>query len=128
VYGAPVILLTDNGTQFVAKFFQCVCKLLGVKQGFTTAYHPATNGQCERFNRTILNAITHYIAENQDNWDEISHIETYAYNTTVHSSTGYTPFELVLARTLPSHVLSTTIGLGVTERHDKSGLPKQVPC
>jgi hypothetical protein len=32
VYGAPVILLTDNGTQFVAKFFQCIFKLLGIKQ------------------------------------------------------------------------------------------------
>jgi transposase InsO family protein len=80
VYGAPVILLTDNGTQFVYKFFQCFCKLLGVKQVFTTAYPPATNGQCERYNRTIRNAITHYFAENQNNWDEISHIATYAYN------------------------------------------------
>jgi transposase InsO family protein len=44
VYGAPVVLLSDNGTQFVSKFFQSVCRLLGVKQVFTTAYHPASNG------------------------------------------------------------------------------------
>jgi transposase InsO family protein len=92
-YGAPVILLTDNGTQFVSKFFQTVCRLLGVKQVLITAYHPQTNGQCERFNRTILSTLSHYISDDQDNWDELSYTATYAYNMTVHSSTGYTPFE-----------------------------------
>jgi hypothetical protein len=114
IYGAPIVLLSVNGTQFVSKFFQSVCRLLGVKQVFTTAYHPASNGQCERFNRTVLSAITHYISDNQDNWNELSYTATYAYNTTVQSSTGYTPFELTLARTSPSHVLSPGIGFGVT--------------
>jgi transposase InsO family protein len=72
IYGAPSFLLSDNGTQFVSKFFQSVCRLLGVRQVFTTAYHPTSNGQCERFNRTVINAITHYVSDNQDNWDELS--------------------------------------------------------
>jgi transposase InsO family protein len=38
------ILLTDNGTQFTSKSFQTVCRLLGLKQLFTTAHHPSTNG------------------------------------------------------------------------------------
>jgi transposase InsO family protein len=76
VYGAPVIILTDNGTQFVSKFFQTVCRLLGVKQVFTTAYHPQTNGKCERFNRTILSALSHYISDNQDDGDELSYTAT----------------------------------------------------
>jgi Integrase core domain/Chromo (CHRromatin Organisation MOdifier) domain len=125
VYGAPVVLLSDNGTQFVSKFFQSVCRLLGVKQVFTTAYHPASNGQCERFNRTVLNAITHYVSDNQDNWDELSYTATYAYNTTVQSSTGYTPFELTLSRTSPSHVLSTGIGFGVTPSSHTKALYRQ---
>ena len=39
-YGIPSILLTDNGPQFCAKFFQTFCKTLGVKQVFTGAYRP----------------------------------------------------------------------------------------
>jgi transposase InsO family protein len=120
VYGPPVVLLTDNGTQFVAKFFQAVCKLLGVKQVFTTAYHPQTNGQCERFNRTVLSAITHYVSDNQDDWDELASTATYAYNCTVHSSTGYTPFELTLARNNPTAVLENGAKYGVSQ----SGLSK----
>jgi hypothetical protein len=30
VYCIPLLLLTDNGTQFISKFFQTVCRLLGV--------------------------------------------------------------------------------------------------
>jgi hypothetical protein len=112
VYGPPVVLFTDNGTLFVSKFFQTVCKLLGVKQVFTTAYHPSTNGQCERFDRSALEAISHYISENQKNWDELVHITTYAYNTTVHSSTGYTPFELTFGHLTPSHIVENP---GITD-------------
>jgi transposase InsO family protein len=54
VYGPPFSLLTDNGPQFTAKFFQAVCYELGIQKGFMTAYHPQTNGQVERYNRTIL--------------------------------------------------------------------------
>ena len=94
-YGIPNILLTDNGTQFVSKFFQTFCKILGVKQVFTSAYRPSTNGQTERFNRTVVEYMGAYVAEHQRDWDELAAIATYAYNTKPHPSTGFTPFELV---------------------------------
>ena len=51
-YGLPVSILSDNGPQFVAKFFEAVCLTLGLKQVTSTAYHPQTNGQTERYNHT----------------------------------------------------------------------------
>ena len=63
VYGPPRSVLSDNGKQFNSKFFQRVCKILGVQNLFTTAYHPQTTGQTERFNRTILSALRHYVAD-----------------------------------------------------------------
>jgi Integrase core domain len=83
VYGIPLLLLTDNGTQFIYKFFQTVCRLLGVKQLFTTANHPSTNGQVERFNQTVLKSVAHFVSEHQNDWDEIAGGATYAYNTTM---------------------------------------------
>ena len=85
VYGAPNFLLTDNGPQFVAKFFEAVCALLGVRHFMTTAYHPQTNGQTERFNRTILDRLRHYVAENQTDWDAYVQPLTFGYNMQVHS-------------------------------------------
>jgi transposase InsO family protein len=50
VYGPPQYLVTDNGTQFTAKYFLAICHDLGIAKVFTTAYHPQTNEQVERFN------------------------------------------------------------------------------
>jgi hypothetical protein len=94
-YGIPRILLTDNGTQFVAKFFQTFCKILGIKQVFTSAYRPSTNGQTERFNRTVVDFMGAYVSEHQKDWDELAAIATYSYNMKPHTATGFTPFELV---------------------------------
>ena len=98
VYGPPVSVLSDNGKQFTAKFFQDVCRIIGIKNVFTTTYHPQTNGQVERFNRTILAALRHYVGDHPKDWDLYSDALTYAYNTQAHGSIGVAPFELVLSR------------------------------
>ena len=100
-YGTPKTLLTDNGTQFTASFFRNVCRILGIHKVFTAEYHPQTNGQAERFNRTIIAAIRNYVSDSQRDWDEWLGPLTYAYNMRVHRSTGTTPFDLVLSRQPP---------------------------
>ena len=40
VYGPPALLLSDNARQFTARFFQDVCRILGIKNLFTTTYQP----------------------------------------------------------------------------------------
>jgi hypothetical protein len=69
-----------------------------VKQTFTTAYHPQTNGKVERHNRNILSQLRKYIGGHQDDWDLFNGALTYAYNTQLHSSTGHAPFQLILSR------------------------------
>jgi hypothetical protein len=92
-YGIPKFLLSDNGTQFTSKFFLEVCRELGIAKVFTTAYHPQTNGQVERFNRTILNALRAYVAKRQTDWDEYTPSLTFGYNSQVHASSGIAPFD-----------------------------------
>ncbi len=62
-YGAPVYLLTDNDSQFSSKFFMDVCFILGLKQLFSTTYHPrridrrngSTEPCCKRSATTLRN-------------------------------------------------------------------------
>ena len=98
VYGQPLTMLSDNGPQFAARLFIDICRILGVKNVFTTTYHPQCNGQVERFNRTIINALRHYLADHPKDWDLFTDALTFAYNTQVHRSAGISPFELVLSR------------------------------
>ena len=104
-YGPPLDLLSDNGPQFASRLFQETCTLLGIKNVFTTTYHPQCNGQAERFNRTILASLRTYVADHPNDWDLFTDALTYAYNTQPHKSTGTAPFELVLSRMPPSLVL-----------------------
>ena len=108
-YGPSKTLISDNGKQFASKFFQAVCSLLGLSNIFTSTYHPQTNGQVERYNRTILAMLRNYVNEHQDDWDRYATALTYSYNNHVHRSTGRTPFSLVLSRPPPEFSLHHTI-------------------
>jgi hypothetical protein len=98
IYGAPAILLSDNGTQFTSRTMLALCRYYNIKQVFTNPYHPQTNGQVERFNKTLAAQLRASVAEDQKLWDQFISSVTYAYNTQVNSSTGYRPFDLALTR------------------------------
>ena len=44
-HGLSELLIHDRGTQFASQFTKDLCKLLGIKQNISTAYHPQTNGR-----------------------------------------------------------------------------------
>ena len=60
-----------------------------------------TNGQAERYNRTLKSAIRSYLEDHPVDWDLCTLSLTYAYNGIPHSSTGLALFELVLSRPPP---------------------------
>ena len=93
--------MSDNAQYFNSEFFQSVCKILNVENQFTTTYHPQTNGQVERYNRTLKSAIKSYLDDHPLDWDLYTPALTYAYNCQPHSSTSLAPFELVLSRPPP---------------------------
>jgi len=63
-YGPPDVILSDQGSQFMSKFFLSVCRTLGIEPRASTPYHPQTNGQVERYNHTIVKQIRHYVQDN----------------------------------------------------------------
>ena len=58
------------------------------------AFHPQTDGQIERMNRTLEEMLRAYSTYNQDQWDEYLPAAEFAYNNSKQQSTGHTPFEL----------------------------------
>ena len=97
-FGPPSELISDNGRQFTSRFFMDVCRILTIHNAFTTTYHPQTNAQAERFNRTILAAIRSYTNDHPRDWDLYTPALTYAYNCSPQTSTSLAPFELVLSK------------------------------
>lgn len=72
--------------------------MFGATQTRTTPYHPASNGQVERFNRSLLQMIRCHINRDQTVWDEQLPLLLAAYRSTPHQSTGISPNFMMLGR------------------------------
>ena len=96
--GIPEQLHSDQGKQFESKLIQELCKILKISKTRTTAYHPQCDGLVERFNRTLQNMITTITTDHSFDWEEALPKVCIAYNTTIHSTTGYSPFYLMYGR------------------------------
>jgi len=44
---------------------------MGIRNLYTSTYHPQTNGHVESFNKTLVDMLMHYIEDLQDNWEEL---------------------------------------------------------
>jgi hypothetical protein len=53
LHGVPSIIVSDRGAQFIAYFWKSLHTGLGTKLDYSTAYHPQTDGQTERFNQIL---------------------------------------------------------------------------
>ncbi|GBM68306.1 Transposon Ty3-I Gag-Pol polyprotein [Araneus ventricosus] len=99
-YGVPMILHSDQGTNFNSALFTKLCELLGILKTRTTALHPESDGMVERFNRTILNHLSLFVSRNQTDWDTHLPLFLLAYRSAEHEVTGLTPAEMLFGRTL----------------------------
>ena len=100
LHGLPQVIVSDRDPKFVSKFWQDLLKRLGTKLAMSTAYHPQTDGQTERMNRTLEDMLRAYVNYKQDNWDECLAAAEFAYNQATQASTGFSPFELDCGRNL----------------------------
>ena len=80
----------------------------------------------ERFNRTCLMMLSMFVNDRRDNWHELLPFVMHAYQTSVHESTGYSPFRLMMGEecSLPQDV--TTEELRASLAHDVA--PPSICC
>ena len=64
----------------------------------TTPYHPQSDGLVERFNCTLLDMLATAVHEQPVEWERELRRLCLAYNTSVHPTTGETPFFLMFGR------------------------------
>ena len=101
-----ILVVTDLFTKWVETF------PLRETSSSTLAYHPQGNGQVERFNRTLEAILAKTVKESQRDWDSCLQKALFAYRTSLHEATGFTPFHLVFGRTpkLPIDVMLGRVG------------------
>lgn len=73
-------------------------QLSGIAKSHTTAYHPMGNSGTDRFNHTLGNMLRALPLRAKQEWPQQIQTLTFAYNATVHETTGYAPFHLMFGR------------------------------
>ena len=94
-YGLPRQIITDRDVRWTSDFWKTACEHLGVRRAFTTAHHPQADGQTEIMNQLLEVALRAYVGPERDDWVKFLDVLQLSYNSSVHSSTKYTPAYLL---------------------------------
>uniref|UniRef100_A0A8C2G9Y2 Integrase catalytic domain-containing protein n=1 Tax=Cyprinus carpio TaxID=7962 RepID=A0A8C2G9Y2_CYPCA len=91
VLPVPARIHSDQGWSFERALIQQLCDLYGILKTCTTPYHPQSNGQCERFNRTLHSLLCTLPKSAKVDWPKYLPQLLFSYNTTIHKTTGECP-------------------------------------
>ena len=108
LHGVPLRMVSDRDPRITSEYMRLVFKMLGTKQSFSTAFHPQTDGQTERYNRVLEDCLRHYVGPGQDDWDEYLAIAEFAINSSWQETVQSEPFRLVYGR-MPHTPLSAQL-------------------
>ncbi|MCO5556804.1 hypothetical protein L7F22_010357 [Adiantum nelumboides] len=76
-------------------FWRSLFENMGTTLKFSFSFHPQTDGQSEVANSNVLDLLKCYVSKHKAKWEQYFPLVEYAYNNTVHSSTGKAPSDIV---------------------------------
>ena len=102
LHGLPCSIISDRDPLFVSKFWRELFELSGTKLRLNSSYHPQTDGQTEVANRVMEQYLRAFVHRKPTSWGQFLLWAEWSYNTSCHSSTGITPFEVIYGRKPPA--------------------------
>ena len=109
-YGLLEKILMDQGRNFKSQLVADLLEPMGMQKVQTSPYHLQTNGQCERFNSTLINMLGTLPKEKKSEWKNHIGALVHAYNCTQNSTIGFSPYFLMFGRQ-PYLPINATLGL-----------------
>ena len=91
LHGVPKTIVSDRDAKFLSYFWKVLWGKLGTKLLFSTTCH----SQTEVVNRTLSQLLRTVIQKNLKSWEDCLPFIEFAYTRSMHSTTSYSPFELV---------------------------------
>ena len=97
-FGCFESLHSDQGANVDGAVFKGLCDLIDAAKTRTTPYHPQGDGQVERLKKSLVKILCKLISDHRRDWADFVPKAVLAYNTSVHESTGFTPYRLMFGR------------------------------
>lgn len=90
-FGVPARIISDRGSSFTSSQFKDFCITNRVRHKLNAVASPRSNGKAERFNQTVLNALSSKNLNNDErDWDKQLGSIQWGINNTVSSTTKKT--------------------------------------
>lgn len=119
LHGFPATIILDRDRVFMSLFWQELFRAQETALLRSTAYHPQTDGQTEVVNKTLESYLRCFIQGKPRYWAKWLSWAEFWYNTNSHSSTKYSPFEVLYGRPPPSLVRFTEQGTAVASLEEQ---------
>ena len=97
-FGCPAFIHSDQGSNFTSSLFLAICDLLEIAKTRTTPYRPCSNGQVERYNRTLLAMMRCYLKNGVTDWDKDLSLLTASIRAIPNRQTGFSPNIMMFGR------------------------------
>ena len=98
IFGPTKQMLSDQGKEFMNTIILKLLESIGTEHTVTSPYHPQCNGMTEKLNSTLISTIRKHTDNDPLNWNKWLPYCLLAYRSRVHSTTKFTPFELMFGR------------------------------
>jgi hypothetical protein len=95
LHGVPRIIVSNHDTKFLSYFWKTLWDKLGTQLLFSMPCHPQTYGQTKVVNRTLSMLLRVVLKKNLKMWEESLPNVEFAYNRVVHSTTNFSPFQII---------------------------------
>ena len=102
LHGMPHSIVFYHDPTFTNNFWKELFKLQGTQLHLNTTYHPQTDGQTEVINKCLETYLRCFSLENQNQWAQWLPLAEWWYNTSYHTTTHMTHFEVVYGHKPPS--------------------------
>lgn len=99
VIGIPNKITNDSDPKFDNEVITEVCAMHNIDIHFTTPYNPNSNSPVERLHSTLAEMIRIQRITDKSEPTNLMKYAIMTYNNTIHSATGFTPFELLFGHT-----------------------------
>ncbi|KAK3101592.1 hypothetical protein FSP39_004699 [Pinctada imbricata] len=98
-YGAPSILFSDRGRNFMSKLINALCEIFEISQYHTSSYKPSTNGLVERQNSVIAQSLRAYCEKDKQSWHKLLPGIMMSFRKSISAhSTEFSPFFLMFGK------------------------------
>jgi transposase InsO family protein len=95
LHSLPEAIVSDRDPVFTSALWQELYRLTNTELRMSSARHPETDGQTERVNQCLEGFLRCFVSSCQKKWLQWIPLAEFWYNTTVHSTLGKTPFEVL---------------------------------